>query len=739
MTLQSFKFVRTTVWTAVLVACWSTIALADDCNNNGIDDAVDIANGTSQDCQPDGVPDECQLVGNDCNADGVPDECGTLIECAPPETQVFISSDRSTGDRFGSSVALNGDVAAIGAYDADCADGDDCGAVYVFRRIGDTWMEETKLTASDGQASDQFGGSVAVSGDRILIGATGVDCAGGGEGCGAAYVFRYDGGSWLQEDKLFPFGFEGENNFGFSVALDGAVALVGAPVTSHLGNPCDGSFPCGMAYVFRFDGASWLDDQILLSDAADMSINLGYSVALEGNRAVVGAPDSVLPGGEAGAAFVFEYDGGSWNEVEKLTFAGNSSTQFGDAVALQGDVVVVGAHQMAFIYRFDGFAWTQEADFTVSGSSSSGWFGDVVAVRGDRALVAMPGASCSSGFSCGAVYLYGFDGIAWEQIARLSGSDTNSSDYFGTGLAIDPQAIVVGAMGTDCPFNYCGTAYSFDLAAYAPDCNCNSVADVCESGASDCNSNQIPDECDIANGEPDVNDNGIPDLCEFAPTVGDDTCHNGGIDTGAPCGTHADCPSPTICGLKSRYLALTPSSAVTASGTPRTIQVTIVSMPPFPARVGEVWWAGPEVDIPNAPLPTLRGAQVECTATPHAQVWTTGVLYLYGTSIVPNAVYEVRHCDAAGGNCSAPLSVGTSIWGNAVAVHNVVNFSDIAAFVAKFRGLSLAPIMPRADLVGAGNPGQPSVPNQSANFADVSASVDAFRTLPYPYTVPACP
>jgi len=127
-----------------------------------------------------------------------------------------------------------------------------------------------------------------------------------------------------------------------------------------------------------------------------------------------------------------------------------------------------------------------------------------------------------------------------------------------------------------------------------------------------------------------------------------------------------------------------------------------------------------------------------CTKPAPAK-WAPGVIYLFGPPIVPNATYNVQMCNSDNSQCSDPLLVGTSIWGNVVPPHTAANFADISAVVDKFRSLATAPIMPRADLVGTGNPGQPSTPNQTANFADVSAAVDAFRTFPYPFTVPGCP
>jgi len=228
----------------------------------------------------------------------------------------------------------------------------------------------------------------------------------------------------------------------------------------------------------------------------------------------------------------------------------------------------------------------------------------------------------------------------------------------------------------------------------------------------------------------------IPSGGAMPPTVGDDTCFNGNTNLGTPCSSNAECTLPAVCGLKSRYLGITlPTEAVAAVN--RKIKVTIATMPQFPARVGQMWWAGPEVVVANPPAAPKRGAQLVCTK-PTGAKWAPGVIYLFGTAIVPNATYDVQMCDD-NQVCSTPLRVGTSIWGNVVSPHNAANFADISAVVDKFRTLASAPITPRTDLVGTGNPGQPSTPNQTTNFADVSAAVDAFRTFPYGFTVPTCP
>jgi len=224
------------------------------------------------------------------------------------------------------------------------------------------------------------------------------------------------------------------------------------------------------------------------------------------------------------------------------------------------------------------------------------------------------------------------------------------------------------------------------------------------------------------------------------PTTGDNTCQTSAMDTGIPCSTDADCTEPAECGLKSRYISITPANLAT----PASIRVRVLTAPQFPGIVGHVFYAGPEQSIPNSPNPALRGAPVVCTATPHSQVWTTGVLHLFGASIVPSphnggvTTYAVAHCDANGDNCSTELIVETAKWGDVVRQFTAAqpNFADINSIVQKFGNLASAPSIPRVDLVGSG---AQSTPNQVANFADISADVDAFRGFPYPYAVTACP
>jgi len=220
---------------------------------------------------------------------------------------------------------------------------------------------------------------------------------------------------------------------------------------------------------------------------------------------------------------------------------------------------------------------------------------------------------------------------------------------------------------------------------------------------------------------------------EFIFGAGDDTCHNGNTNLQKPCSMNSHCTAPSVCGLKNRHLTIG-SAAFSYS-----VYVRIVSMPQFPQREGEIWWLGPEQSFPSGSA-TLRGSALQCTDTPFEQVWTEDYLHIFGAAIIPGAVYEVGF--SPDDPCLPHAQIATSKFGDVVAPFGGAsqpNFGDVAAIVSRFQNLSTAPPIPRVDLSGLGNPGTPNVPNQVANFADVSVGVDAFRGLPYPFTVPACP
>ncbi len=272
------------------------------------------------------------------------------------EQQEFFASDGAIGDVFGDVVSFSGHVAVIGArFDED--NGPNAGAAYIFRFHSDTsqWVEEQKLLASDGAEGDFFGTAVAISGEVALVGANGHDDA--AESTGAVYVFRYDADKsrWVEEQKLLAFDGAELDRFGGAVSISGGVALIGARLDVG-----------GSAYVFRLDPktSQWeMEQKLVASDAGGLD-QFGNSVAIDGapgnEIAVIGAWSSNAGGPSSGAAYIYRFDSDAseWIEQAQVLPEPNAWTNFfGYSVALDGETAVIGAHgedqQRGAAYVFD--------------------------------------------------------------------------------------------------------------------------------------------------------------------------------------------------------------------------------------------------------------------------------------------------------------------------------------------------------------------------------------------------
>ncbi|GAB5497414.1 MAG: FG-GAP repeat protein [Phycisphaerales bacterium] len=197
-----------------------------------------------------------------------------------------------------SSVAISGDVAVLG-FMSDNYITFRSGSAYVFRRDGSKWTQEARLVNKQGGPSDSFGNSVSASGDAILVG-TNEGVHGQYSGSGAAYAFRYADGQWRLETRLNPSDNQQRDYAGWSVSLDGDTALIGS-----WGNGHDGMVS-GAAYLYQYDGSMWLESEKLLAGDRQPSDSFGFSVALSGSRAVIGARNEDSLGINAGAAYLFD-------------------------------------------------------------------------------------------------------------------------------------------------------------------------------------------------------------------------------------------------------------------------------------------------------------------------------------------------------------------------------------------------------------------------------------------------
>ena len=249
------------------------------------------------------------------------------------QTQKLLADDGERGDGFGIAVHVANDVAVIGA----AGDAGMSGSAYVFRFTEGEWRQEQKVWGDGGRPWEFFGFSVSVSGDTLVIGAT--DAQNGGTRSGAAYVFRRLGAEWIREQKLLADDGAHDDMFGRSVSLSGDVAVIGAYRDDDNGSDS------GSAYVFRFNGTTWFQEQKLVADDGTASDGFGHSASVTIDMAVIGAPSGGDDNGNrAGSAYVFRWTGVDWRQDQELLAAdGVAADTFGVSVSVGGDVAVIGA------------------------------------------------------------------------------------------------------------------------------------------------------------------------------------------------------------------------------------------------------------------------------------------------------------------------------------------------------------------------------------------------------------
>ena len=418
---------------------------------------------------------------------------GTTQAASFNEVKKLTASDAQAEDSFGISVSISGDTAIVAARFED-AEGTNAGAAYVYQRDqggANTWGEVTKLIASDAEAGDYFGTSVAVDGDIAIVGAR-FESAGGFQ-AGAAYVFQRDQGganAWGEVRKLIASDAQATDWFGATVAVSGDTAVVGAYLEDS-----GGDF-AGAAYVFQRDqgGAdNWGEVTKLMASDTQAEDEFGASVAISGDTVIVGAFLEDAGGDRAGAAYVFQRDQGgqdNWGEVTKLMASdAQAGDFFGIGVAVSDDTVVVGADNddaggdlagAAYVFQRDqGGAdnWGEVTKLTASDAEAGDFFGSGVSVDGDTAVV----GAFREGNGAGAAYVFGRDeggGGNWGEVTKLTASDAQVGDFFGIRVAISGNTAIVGAHHEDAGGNDAGAAYLFASDGGPPptlpgDANCD--------------------------------------------------------------------------------------------------------------------------------------------------------------------------------------------------------------------------------------------------------------------------
>ena len=336
-----------------------------------------------------------------------------------------------TGDQgFGFSVAINsaGTKIAVGAH-YDDTDASDVGAVYIYNYSDGAWIQEQKLHASDKEANDRFGSSLSMNNDgtKFITGAYYEDT--GASNAGSAYVFAYNGSSWSQEAKIQASDAStgGDSHFGWRVAMNnnGTKVVVGAPY-HDLNASNQATTNAGAAYVFAYDGSSWSQEaKIQASDIATLDL-FGACVDInsDGTKIVVGSEEQDTGGSAAGAAYVYTYSSGSWGTEQKIQASDKTgSVEFGTSAAFNtdGTKLIVGA-----LYEDSG---------TTTDNTNSG-----------------------------AAYVFEYSGSSWNETRKIKAYDHQTGDRFGNSVAMsgDGGRVIIGALYESAQGLNAGAAYIYD-------------------------------------------------------------------------------------------------------------------------------------------------------------------------------------------------------------------------------------------------------------------------------------
>jgi hypothetical protein len=352
-----------------------------------------------------------------------------------------------------------------------------------------------KLLPLDASAPHTFGTAIAVSGNTALVGATTAN-GGPGNGTGAAYVFVKGPAGWTQQARLAaadPAG-TAKENFGFSVALDGDTAVIGAPNRGTF--PGDPFGEAGAAYVFQRSGTTWSQQAILTEtpSGGETGDFFGFSVAVSGGTVLASAIGTAIPGTSGGGGvFEFVRSGATWPQVAKFTGADTTpGAAFGWDVALAGNTAVIGAPRnspaspgAAYIFTKTSTGFAQRAKLTAPDSQAGDLFGRSVALSGPTALVGAPGCCAFNPRERefhGAAYTFVHSGGQWISRAKLTARDgkgfvldTNQQgDTFGESVALTGGTAVIGAPTwskgpaiVGAPVDFTGAAYEFTRAGDA--------------------------------------------------------------------------------------------------------------------------------------------------------------------------------------------------------------------------------------------------------------------------------
>lgn len=382
-----------------------------------------------------------------------------IFDCGRAEQRQLLANDGAAFDQFGTTVAIDGDTVVVGAPLEEDVNGVTQGAVYVFVRGGTGWIQQQKLKANPLRNNAEFGHSLDISGNTIVVGAW-KETVGTTDTQGAAYVFVRNGSNWTQQARLLANDGTFQDQFGAAVAIDDETIVVGAIFDDVGANLNQGS-----VYVFTRNGANWTQQTRLSSSNGAANDNFGNAVDISGETVVAGASRRHT---FRGAAYVFTRNGSVWSEQQALTAVdGTGGDEFGFAISIDGNTLAVGAykddtlqfqdHGSVYVYTRNNSTWTQETKIIRDETFQFAQFGYTLTLDGDKLLIGQGGGLNTA-------WLYSRNGTNWSFDEEFSG--TAVSD-FGEAVGISGATIVIGALAKTVG----GNSQQGDAAVYYGDCS----------------------------------------------------------------------------------------------------------------------------------------------------------------------------------------------------------------------------------------------------------------------------
>jgi hypothetical protein len=496
------------------------------------DDGDAIPNNCEPDCQPNGVKDDADLAGGsstDCNADGRPDECGPAHTCTASILYAWHSQDDEA--HFGEAVAIDGDWMLIGAPMSQHGGTWHSGLVYVFHRRPHGWVKETALFAPDATSDARFGATVALHGDVAVVGAIQANEP-GKPYTGAAYVFRFDGHLWQFEDKLDAPAAHAGDEFGAALAVCDNLIAIGSNYghhvyvfrfdgqswveDEHFAAPDFSGFGRGLAlgedllfvgspsegavHTYNAVGGTWASGGMLTIEAGDF-LGFGIAMALDDDVFVVRT--------ELGAAYVYRRSGETWLFEQAL---GVPLAQYAQrfAVDVDGQHIVIGLPNLGgeqcnecgavLLYVYDGEDWHLRWTGRPQNDFADLHFGAGVALGDGRLLVGVPlepffGQPFPTCYECGAAYLYDWSGPDCDADGVTDACQIAEGEVFDCDANGVPDTCLCGVQ------NIPVVAAETIPSGCTADCQTNGAADyldIAVGTSDDCNLDGVPDECGLS-------------------------------------------------------------------------------------------------------------------------------------------------------------------------------------------------------------------------------------------------